>query len=192
MEDSQNASMTRPKAATAVGIINIIFTGLGILGGFISLGMFSMMKALTLRLGQEFAQEFGAMMPVIGTFFTLITVITLVQFVINALGLAGGIGLLKQKFWSINLANVYAAATIVLAIANFFVVRQIIVGVLENPMLLSAVPPEERFALDIVKTVVPGFAGVFGIFFASAYPVLVLILLNRPKVKDFYAARREE
>ena len=192
MEQSQNSPVKRPRSATAIGIINIIFTGFGIVGGFLGLGTFSILRTIVEKFGREFVPEYAMLMPMIHTFFTLIIVIALVQFLVNAVGMAGGIGLLKRKHWSILFANIYAIATIVLVIANFFVVRQVITGIFESPMILSTIPPEERFAVDIVKRVVPGVTGIFGILFGSAYPVIVLALINRTKVKDFYTAERED
>lgn len=192
MEQSQNSPVKRPRSATAIGIINIIFTGFGILGGIIGLGAFSILRTIAEKFGREFVPEYAVLMPMIRMFFTLIIVIVLVQFIVNAAGMVGGIGLLKRKHWSILLANIYAIATIVLVIANFFVFRQIFTGILESPMVLSTIPPEERFAVDIVKKVVPGAAGIFGILFGSAYPVIVLALVNRAKVKDFYTAEGED
>ncbi len=184
--------MERPKAGSAVGIINIIFTGFGILGGVLSLGTFSILKTVLTKVGQEFLFEYEMLMSSLATFFTLIMLIALIRLAISALGLAGGIGLLKKKHWSILLCNIYAIGTIAVVIINFIVSRQIMIGIFENPMIVSSIPPDQRFALEIVKAIVPGFAGVIGILFGSAYPVLVLILLNRPKVRDFYIDQKEE
>jgi hypothetical protein len=192
MEQGTDGTANRSKAGTVIGVLHIIFTGFGIIGGFISLGTFSILQKVLTKFGPEFAGEFQMLMGTINAIFSLIIVITLVQFAINAVGLVAGIGLLKRKFWSILLSNIYAIATIVLVVANFFAVRQIVLGILENPVVTGSIPQNELFAIDIMKSIIPGLTGVFGIFTGSAYPVIALVLLNRSKVKDFYAARREE
>jgi len=192
MADAYAGGQTRPKAGTAIGILNIIFSGFGIIGGFVSLGMFSLLKSILTAFGDQLLYEYGLLLSTLTSFFTIIIVITLVQFVIYIIGLVGGIGLLKKKYWSVLVCTIYAGATIVLLIANYFATKQLVVGALENPMVMNSIPANEVFILDIVKTVIPAFTGLFSIIIGSAYPIIVLVLLNRAKVKDFYSAMRNE
>jgi Na+(H+)/acetate symporter ActP len=41
-------------------------------------------------------------------------------------------------------------------------------------------------ALQTMKRIVPLLAGTFSLILGSAYPVILLALLNRRKVKDYY------
>ena len=56
----------------------------------------------------------------------------------------------------------------------------------DNLLVYSDLSSDEIMAMNILKRVIPGFTGVFSIVFGSAYPVVVLALLNRKHILKFY------
>jgi hypothetical protein len=181
-EGSENR---RPKAGTALGVLNIIFCGFGLLGGIFGIIAFTVVRGV-FGIAMAYEPELQVVMTTMSAFFTIILVITIVQFLINGAGLTAGIGLLGSKRWSILLSNIYAIATIVLLAANFIIVRQLMERIFENPMIMSEMSAQDMMALQTMKRIVPLLAGTFSLILGSAYPVILLALLNRRKVKDYY------
>lgn len=175
----------RPKAGTALGILNIIFCGFGLLGGIFGIIAFTVIRGV-FGIAGAYEPELQMVMSMMSAFFTSILVITIVQFLINGAGLTAGIGLLGSKRWSILFSNIYAIATIVLLAANFIVVRQLMERIFENPIIMSQMSAQDLMALETIKRIIPAIAGTFSLILGSAYPVILLVLLNRKKVKDYY------
>lgn len=175
----------RPKAGTVLGVLNIIFCGFGLLGGIIGILSFSLIRGI-FSIAMSYEPELQILMNTMNTFFAIIIVISIVQFLINGAGLTAGIGLLGSKGWSILISNIYAVATIVLLLANFFVVRQLMDQIFTNPMVLSELSAQDMTAVQTMRRIIPAFAGAFSIILGSAYPVVILALLNRKQVRDYY------
>lgn len=175
----------RPKAGTALGVLNIIFCGFGLLGGIFGIIAFTVMRGV-FGIAMAYEPELQVVMTTMNAFFTVLLVITIVQFLINGTGLTAGIGLLGSKRWSILLSNIYAIATIVLLLANFVIIRQLMDQVFSNPMIMSEMSAQDLMALQTMKRLIPVIAGTFSLILGSAYPVVLLVLLNRRKVKDYY------
>lgn len=175
----------RPKAGTALGVLNIIFCGFGLLGGIFGIIAFTLVRGV-FGIAMAYEPELQMVMSTMNAFFTIILVITIVQFLINGAGLTAGIGLLGSKRWSILLSNIYAIATIVLLLANFFILRQLMDQIFTNPMIMSEMSGQDLMAFQTIRRLVPALAGTFSLILGSAYPVILLVLLNRKKVKDYY------
>lgn len=186
MSDTSGA---RPKSGTVLGILNIIFGGSGILGGFISIGIFSFINNLFRSLVYELPSDFFWVMQTLGSFFTSLSIITAVQLVANALGLASGITLLKDRRSAILLSNLYAGLSIAIAIAGYFISINLVRGLFGNQELLSYMTAEDKFMLNVIKGLIPGVAGIVGVLFSCAYPVVLLILLNKQNVRTFYSGK---
>lgn len=186
MSDQQDQGQKPPKAGRVIGILNIIFGGLGIFSGFISIIVFGVINSLLRGVAAEFTYEIEALFVTMQQFFVIVLILTFIQFIINVLGLAGGIGLVKKRYWGILVSNIYAGATIALSFAVYFIVRHMMALFLSAPSITASIPQEELFVLDVIKNIVPGIAGITSIIFGSAYPALVLILLNRAKVRYYY------
>lgn len=175
----------RPKAGTALGVLNIIFCGFGLLGGIFGVIAFTVVRGV-FGIAMAYEPELQMVMTTMSAFFTILLVITIVQFLINGAGLTAGIGLLGDKRWSILLSNIYAVATIVLLLANFFILRQLMDQIFTNPMIMSQMSAQDLMAFQTIRRIIPAIAGTFSLILGSAYPVILLVLLNRRKVKDYY------
>lgn len=90
----------RPTVGTVLGILNIIFGGLGIIFGITGTLAASGLTAL------------------IGVSGVLILILAIVGLAVAALCLVAGIGLLMNKKWSVMLSTVYALANIAVQILN--------------------------------------------------------------------------
>ncbi len=181
-----------PKAGRVIGILNIIFGSFGTFSGLISVLVFGMMNSIFRGVLPQYTHEFQALAAAIQNLFVIVIILTFIQFGINILALAGGIGLVRKRYWGILVSNIYAGATIALSFTVYFIVRHMMEMLLSSPSIVSTIPQDELFILDTLKNIVPGIAGITSILFGSAYPVLVLILINRAKVRNYYTAIRDE
>ena len=182
----------RPGSGTVLGILNIIFCSFGVLGlvfAFVGFGILNaIFGAFPIDSYASDYDEAVLVLQAMRSFFSISLVITIIQGALNGVGLAGGISLLKSGRKSILLCNMYAIGTIVIVIAGFILNKYILHQMLDNLMLYSDLTSDELMGLNIAKRIIPGFTGTISIFFGSAYPVVVLSLLNRKKVRDYYAS----
>jgi hypothetical protein len=192
MGDQKGQTHNPPKAGRVIGILNIIFGSFGTFSGLVSILVFSVINSIFRGFSPQYPYEFQALAAAMQNLFVIVIILTFIQFGINIVALAGGIGLVRKRHWGILVSNIYAGATIALSFTVYFIVRHMMEMLLSSPSIVSTIPQEELFILDTLKNIVPGIAGVTSILFGSAYPVLVLILINRAKVRNYYAAIRDE
>jgi len=176
----------RPKSATVLGILNIVFSGFGILSGLISIIIFSFVNTIFENLLYELPSEFFWMIQLFNPYFTSIAILTIIQILSYELGLGSGVTLLKENGKAVLVSNLYAGLTIAISLASYFLSLRFVQRFLGNAELLSNLSYEDRFMVNLIRSLVPGIAGVIGILFSSAYPALMLILLNRRNVREYY------
>ncbi len=192
MPDNSSYSEARPKAASAIGILNIIFGALGIMGGLGGIAVMGFTRTIFMSFAGGYWQEYDMIAVTLRSTLNIIIIIYVLSSAVAVIGLVSGAGLLGRKKWSVITANAYAAATILLSIATYFFIRRIFVVILQNPLLIDTIPPDERFALDILKNIIPGFTGAVSIIFGSAYPAVILALINRKNIREYYHSSGED
>jgi len=175
----------RPKSATVLGILNIVFSGFGILSGLISIIIFSFVNTIFENLLYELPSEFFWMIQLFNPYFTSIAILTIIQILSYELGLGSGVTLLKENGKAVLVSNLYAGHTIAISLASYFLSLRFVQRFLGNAELLSNLSYEDRFMVNLIRSLVPGIAGVIGILFSSAYPALMLILLNRRHWREY-------
>jgi hypothetical protein len=158
--------MERPQAVTAFGVLNIAFASVGILGV-----MASRFRAEALN-----SNPLAAVIYASPQFMTWSRIHTPVGYVLAAVLLVSGIGLLKLKPWARTAAIGYAFGTIILScISSFVFVRYVLPVMLEKAATLSG---PDAFALKI-----GAYAGASGGFIGLIYPALLLFFMTRPHIK---------
>jgi len=176
----------RPNAGTVLGILNIIFCSLGLISSLFSFIAFGILNAITGSIPVDPYNEFSAFMSAGRAFFSISIIITIFQTGFSGTGLAGGISLLQNGRKSIFLCNIYAIGTIVVVILNF-VFSKLIINRLFNELIYYAdVTQDEIMVLDMLQRILPGFTGIISIVFGTAYPIIVLALLNRKTIREYY------
>jgi len=176
-----------PQTAKVLGILSIIFTSIGLIGalaGFAGVGFWGSMMEWGGELGMP--NEFPTQLVQTGLIIGIVSGVA--NLVANAMGLAGGIGLLKRKPWAIPASNIYAIMIIVLAVASY-IVSLSLMGQFTDYMQQFAMDPETQLGVTMFRRVgltFGGVLGIVGIIFTCAYPVVLLILMNRDSVKSAY------
>ena len=187
-ENTTENEVKRPGIGTVIGILSIIICSLGLLFGII--GMVGMIVANSLfgSIPVDMVQEAEVILSAVNTALTFGLIIAIVQLVLRAVGLTGGIGLLGNKRWAIVVSDIYAAGMIVLLVVNFFLMKEVVNRIFQDPAIMAELQNED-VPIQFVKRVITSFSGAFSIIIGSIYPVLVLALINLPKVRKFYASQ---
>jgi hypothetical protein len=187
-ENTTQNDVKRPGIGTVIGILSIIICSLGLLFGII--GMIGMIAANSLfgSIPVDMVKEAEVILSAVNSALTFGLIIAIVQLVLRGVGLAGGIGLLGNKRWSIVVSDIYAAGMIILLIVNFFIMKEVVNRIFENPAIMAELQNED-VPIQFVKRIITGFSGAFSIIIGSIYPVVVLALINLPSVRKFYASQ---
>ncbi|MCA9066365.1 MAG: hypothetical protein KDA96_25030 [Planctomycetaceae bacterium] len=169
----------RPTSMTVFGILNIVFSVMGICGATIGIiSMFMMQQG----------QQFGPPNPAIDIMlnspaYRVFNIISQIVGLLTAfILLTSGIGLLKGRSFGRTLANVYAVIAIVGGIAGTIASYFILVV----PMMQQANQGPEQQAAAIGGAI----GGLVGGCVGMIYPILVLVFMNRATVKE-YLQRQE-
>ena len=184
-----------PKRIKVFGVLHIVFGALGLLGLVAVLVMSAAQEALMklatsggsgmdeyTRISLEVTKKLNSMSLVGAVFGAILAVLLLIS----------GISLVKIRAKGVVWSNRYAWASIALkfvALLLFFLVTK--------PMLDGILDPYMAEADGVLKTQLSmlkwsqAIGGVLSPFLMAIYPILALILLNRPVVKNFFAARGE-
>ncbi len=165
-----------------VGVICIVFGGLGILGGVwgIIAPLFNEWLASLMPPEQQATMEAAAKVnpyPVATSLFML---------AIAALLLAGGIGLVRRRGGAIGLLRAWAAIKIVWVIVGTFVglhMTHALMEEMQNQMGSGPAP-----GMEAIMTASLVFGVVVGILWGCALPVFVLIWFSRRKIRNEVAS----
>ena len=161
----------RPPAVKVFGILNLVFAGLGVLGGIMSYAMYF----ADFHIGPRNATiEAAHQSPTYMSFLRVSFVTGLLVTVVLALA---GIGLLRMKSWARKLTIAYGIYGIVAAIAGFIMVQRYVMG----PLMHSSDPAAKAGAAG----------GIVGGLFGLAYPVLLLIFMNKRDIREAFERAAE-
>ena len=177
MENRENSSWP-----TVVGIVGIVFGALGVLGGLIgavsSLLTDSIMRSVApgIAAGQPDVQ---AMLDVATRWKGLTLALAVVGLAVAAILLVGGIQLVRRRQNSIKNLRIWAAAKMLLVVANA------ILGVLIQQATFKVMQQTLRASVPAgFGSMIAVFSVVFGLVWGWALPVFLLIWFARQKIKD--------
>jgi hypothetical protein len=162
--------MQRPTAVTVFGVLNLVFGGLGLLCTPISLIMLFYQ-----------AQQGNPMSRILdeNAAYRVYLIAAAVAGVLAALVLiAAGIGLLQMKSWARLTSIGYAIFGIVTGVVAIIVNVVFIFG----PMMTQARDGGPEAAAAIGGLV----GGMAGGCFGLVYPILLLIFMTRPKIRNAF------
>ena len=171
------AAATRPTALIVFGILNIVFGLLGICGTAASSAMF-FVELPRDPLVPNPALELIQSNP---TYRTLMLVMIGLGLLASLALLVAGIGLLRSKAWGRTLSIGYAWYGIAGAIFGMIVNWVYLV----QPMLAKMDP---AFGPAEAATVSTAVSGLLGGCFGMLYPIVLLVFMYRPALRDWLAA----
>lgn len=179
------AQLGQPQVVKVFGILHVVFAALGILGSiwglFVAfagnpfLGLGGSNPAMAAQAKAEAAMQERMLPYTIGS-----TAITLV---IASLMLTAGILLLKKRKSGLKWSNRYAWTSLVGKVLNAIMIFTITYpAAKEMTDQMSGASPMPGFFEGIMLA-----SMLFGVLVPCIYPILTLVLLNRPNVKTWFA-----
>ena len=172
----------RPASLTFLGITNIVFGGLAVLGSVFALFlMFGGSESLI----PEGGVDVQAMLTERhGWYDTYAKISAVLGLPVAIVLLASGIGLLKLYSWGRSLANAYAVFAIITAIVSLTINIMIVM-----PLMTELAQVDDPV---VAGAGAGGLGGALaGSCMAIGYPVILLIFVNRKGVKDAIAAANQ-
>ena len=197
----------RPTSLTVMGVLGIVFSGLGLLGVLGSCaGSFclqsvygNLLKTLSSRSAESLSDGTAGLLSTARQFIQIMTaymiIVAAAGLVTGIIGLIGSIGLVSDKRWSKGLCTAYACLLFGTGIG----------GTVANVVFLN--PLLEKF-MDAARSYVssaamygnpfygvyePGFqlvSSVAGGILGCVFPALMLVFINTPKAKIYFTALR--
>ena len=168
--EKQPARPTAPASITVFGVLNLVFGALGVCGlVFAVLGLILQNMDIAQQ-PQNDAADVLNQSPIYGPFQRVSVGI---NFVLTFVLLLAGIGLLKKRSFGRTLSNAYGVFAILSVLINIFLLVVFVRGE------LFALPAENGVPIGMIIF----WGAVGGGLVGMIYPVLLLIFMNRPRVK---------
>jgi hypothetical protein len=162
---AQHGQPQPPQSIRILGILNVVFAGLGVLGLLFAYGMYFG----GLKLGpRNPVVEIAHATPAFMRYLEISLWVGAVALVVLAIS---GIGLLGTKPWGRKLAIIYAVYGIVGGIVGLVVTYHYLIGPLSGKPGGSA----------------GAFGGVWGGIIGCAYPIVLLSFMLKRNVREWFA-----
>ena len=187
MQAAQYADLGQPQTVKVFGIMHVIFAAYGLLMSVWTVfvlvvgnpfeKMFPQTPQMEAQVKAQAAMEEGMMpMTVISTVLTVI---------VAAIMLKAGILLLKKRGSGLRWSNRYAWSSLASKVVHIVLTFIYTVPAMEQMAAVTAggVMPAGQMEMIMVGTMLVTFVVM------SSYPIITLILLNRPKTKEWFANR---
>lgn len=183
------ADIGQPQTVKIFGIMHLILGAFGVFTSIAAilvlfginpfLALLPKSPARTAQIEQQASMQ-AEMMPM--TIITTLLAIATTVFIIIA-----GILMLKRRRSGLKWSNRYAWTSLLGKLVNagaaFFYTYPMMKEMTSSPATGPAIPAS-------METVMIG-SMVFGIVITCVYPILTLVLLNRPRIKEWFAAQPE-
>jgi len=188
MQVAQYAQLGQPQTVKVFGIMHVIFAGFGLLGavwgifvivvGNPFLHFMPQTPEMAVQAKMQEAME-QSMMPM-----TVIS--TILTVAVGLLMLRAGVLLLKKRRSGLQWSNRYAWASLASKVVNTVLAFVYTMPAMKEMMASSM--PKGASLPGGMEWIVIG-STLLTILAMSAYPVITLVLLNRPKTKEWFAAQ---
>lgn len=189
MQAAQYADLGQPQTVKVFGIMHVIFAALGLLMCVWTVfdmvvgnpfeSMFPQAPQMEAQAKAQAAME-ESMMP-------MTVVSTVLTVIVAAMMLKAGILLLKRRRSGLAWSNRYAWASLASKVVNIALTFIYTVPAMKQMAAATAggVMPAGQMEMIMIGTMLVTFAVM------AAYPILALVLLNRPNTKAWFANRPE-
>ncbi len=183
LSSMEYVNLGQPQTVKVFGILHVIFGGFGVLMVSWNLVVMIFGNPMLKLMGNSPQFEMQTRLETEMQPYTLIGMF--IMMVLTVLILIAGVLLLKKRKSAIKWSNYYAWSSIATKLINLVISIVYIVPLTQKAM--SAVTPSSSGAMFgamgpmMIMSIVVGFA------ISLVYPILTLILLNRPIVKTWFA-----
>ncbi|HUS33652.1 MAG TPA: hypothetical protein VMZ53_34360 [Kofleriaceae bacterium] len=161
-----------PRVIKTLGTLNLVFAGLGLLGGAMTYAMY--FGGLKIAPGPDPLREAALGSP---AYMSFLRVSMVAGFIASLVLGASGIGLHRMKEWGRKAALAYAVYAIVGAIAGIVMLAKYVL-----PALSKLHGPAAQGGV---------IGGMMGGVIAISYPIVILVFMNRRNVREAFARANE-
>lgn len=210
MMDPQEGSVTRPEmpviepaAIKVFGIIHIVFAGLGVLMAIFSFVSLLMQEALARFMNvttptagaadEEVVQKVQELMATMQKDLMLPTIVSILfTMILAVLLLLAGIALVRKRKKAVSISNLYAMASIafkVIGVVLFFTITKAAQERFYESYtaFLEEAGSPGAAGLTNAMNVTGAVTGILTPVLMMIYPIIALVMLNRPSVREFLA-----
>jgi hypothetical protein len=180
-----------PPAVKVFGILHLVFAGLGIISAiwalFIALvgNPFLKMAGANRQLGEQMDAQLALQAKINPVSITSSTLSLLVAIPM----IVAGVLLLKERKNALKWSNTYAWSSLGAKLINLVLTATILVPAMQEMMRgITKSTPMPGQASDIMSLAMSGGA-IGGVLVSCTYPILTLVILNRPVTKEWFAGR---
>lgn len=180
-----------PPAVKVFGILHLVFAGLGVISSIWALFIavvgnpFLKISGLNQQMDEQMRAQI-AMQEKINP--VSITSSILALFVAVPMVVAGVL-LLKERKQALKWSNAYACSSLGAKTVNLVLTVTILVPAMQEMMrgIMKSTPMPGQ-ASDVMSLTMAGSA-IGGVLVSCIYPILTLVILNRPATKEWFAGR---
>lgn len=187
-QTAEYANVGQPQTVKIFGIMHVIFAGFGLLSLIWTVILLTAGNPVFLFMPKtpEIAAQIKAQEAMQGQMMSVTVVSGLLTLVIGSIMLVAGIQLLKKRKAGLKWSNRYAWTSLAGKAVNIVLAFAFTMPVMKNSLASGggSLPVGAPEAIMIGSI-------VFGIVLTCLYPILALVLLNRPTTKAWFAAQPE-
>lgn len=180
-----------PPAVKVFGILHLVFAGIGGLGALWALFIavagnpFLKIAEFSGQVGGEMGPQIAMQakispMSITSSVFSLLVAVPMI---------VAGILLLKERRNALKWSNAYVWSSLGTKLVNLVLTVTILVPAMQEMMSdITKSTPMPGPASDVMSLVMAGSA-IGGVLISCIYPILTLVILNRPATKEWFAGR---
>jgi hypothetical protein len=179
--------LTRPPVVLVFAILHLVFAGLGLMGGawnlFVAIAGNPLLKIGGPTPGME-AQL--AMQDKIGWATVVSAILSLL---IAVPMIIAGIQMLRDRKNGLKWSNIYAYASLFAKAVGMVLI--VVVVMPASREMMDTLMNDPKFPAGMRSTMSGAMTGgaILTVVLSCIYPVLTLVLLNRPAIKEWFASR---
>lgn len=188
LAESEYAELGQPQVVKVFGILHVIFAGFGIVSVIWTMVASFVTEALFASGSKTAAAQaqMQAQLEMQKEMLPMTVISTILTAVIAALMMYAGIRLLKKRRDALLWSNRYAWTSLGGKVANVLMLFMFTLPA-TKAMMDTAGGSSASSPVGLNVELIVIVSGIVGILVACIYPVLSLVLLNRPKIKAWFA-----
>jgi hypothetical protein len=188
MQTAQYADLGQPQTVKVFGIMHVIFAGFGLLSALWAVFIIVVGNPFInlMPKNPEMAAQAKAQAALQHDMMPMTVISTILTVAVGLLMLRAGVLLLKKRRSGLQWSNRYAWASLASKVVNTVLAFVYTMPAMKEMMASSM--PKGASLPGGMEWILIG-STLLTILAMSAYPVISLVLLNRPKTKEWFAAQ---
>jgi hypothetical protein len=185
-------AVPEPATVKVFGILHLVFAGIGAIGAlwglFIALVGNPFLKMIPES--QQVGAQMEAQLAMQEKVMPMTVISSALSLVVTAIMITAGIRLLKKRRSGLKWSNLYASSSLAAKGVNLILTLLIAVPATQEMSRRLMAEAGTPGSMESAMSGVMVGSMIFGVVITCVYPLLTLILLNRPTVKAWFATRQ--